>query len=193
MISPLIPFLAIQMASPGPNVVMLTTSAARFGTLRTLPHLAGVALGVGAIGAVSAAGIGAVLLAQPALKLALQGAAALWILWMAWGLFRSEEAAGGALVSRPMTWAEAVLFQWVNPKIWAIALAAASGYGQGMGPLAEALRMGMAFSGVNLLVCGLWTLSGSLLGRLLRSPPAWRRFRQTMALLLAGSAGLVFL
>lgn len=193
IVSPLIPFLAVQMFSPGPNIIMLTTSAARFGATRTWPHIVGVVLGVGVIGAVSAAGIGALLLAKPGLTLVLKIAAALWILWMAWGLLRAQEASEGALVSRPMTLIEAALFQWVNPKIWAIALAASSAHGGGLPPVWEALRMGAAFMGVNFFVCVFWTYSGALLAFLLTSPGAWTVFRVTMALLLAASAALVFL
>lgn len=191
--APLILFLAVQMFSPGPNVVMLVTSAARFGPRATLPHLVGVVLGVGVIGAVSAAGIGALLLARPGLRLALQLLACGWILWLAWGLLRSEGPRRAALATRPMTLPEAALFQWVNPKIWAIALAASAAHGSGQGPVAEALRMGLAFMAVNTVVCLSWTAFGAWLSRLLTSPAAWARFRLVMGLALAASAGLVFL
>ena len=45
----LIGFVFLGLFSPGPNVILLTTSGARFGFLATLPHLLGVALGVGFI------------------------------------------------------------------------------------------------------------------------------------------------
>ena len=196
MISPLVTFLAVAMFSPGPNIIMLTTSGARFGAVRTWPHLVGVVLGVGVIGAVSGAGIGALLLAQPALTLSLQIAACVWILWMAWGLYRADGRNGkasGALVDRPMSLWEAVLFQWVNPKIWAIALAASSGHTLGLPPVQEAARMALAFMGVNFFVCVFWTYFGATLSRLLNSDRAWFWFRMVMAALLAASAGLVFL
>lgn len=196
MISPLVTFLAVAMFSPGPNIIMLTTSGARFGAARTWPHLIGVVLGVGVIGGISGAGIGALLLAQPALTLTLQVAAAVWILWMAWGLFRGDgrrSGASGMLVHRPMRFVEAVLFQWVNPKIWAIALAASSGYTLGLPPVQDGARMALAFMGVNFFVCVFWTYFGATLARLLNSERAWFRFRMVMAALLAASAGLVFL
>lgn len=196
MIPALIAFLAVAMFTPGPNIIMLTTSGARFGAGRTWPHLVGVVLGVGVIGAVSGAGIGALLAAQPGLTLVLQIAAAVWILWMAWGLFRSDGGAphgSGILSDRPMSLIEAVLFQWVNPKIWAIALAASSGYTLGLPPAHEALRMGGSFMAVNFFVCVFWTFFGAALARMLTSARAWYVFRVVMALLLAASAGTVFL
>lgn len=193
MIPPLIVFLAIQMFSPGPNIIMLTTSAARFGGVPTIPHFLGVAFGCGFVGALCALGVGALLEAMPTLKLTLQVAAALWILWMAWNLYRADAAAEGALSSRPMTFFEAALFQWVNPKIWAIGLAASSGYGSDLPLHQEAARMGLSFSCVNFVVRGFWTASGAYLSRLLNSSRAWSIFRTTMAILLAASAALVFL
>ena len=68
--SPLLLFLIVGMASPGPNIIMLVSSAARFGLRPTLPHLIGVVLGVGVIGFVTGLGIGALVLAVPSIKLA---------------------------------------------------------------------------------------------------------------------------
>lgn len=190
--SPLIAFLFAGLASPGPNVIMLATSGARFGARATWPHLFGVVLGVGVIGAVTALGVGALLLAQPALTFALKTISALWILWMAFSLGRASDIRESDTSDRPMRFVEAVLFQWINPKIWALAIAASAAYSAGMPPLQEALRLGSAFSGVNLFVCIFWTYSGQLLSRLLHNPAAWRMFRGIMALLLALSALLVF-
>jgi threonine/homoserine/homoserine lactone efflux protein len=86
-----------------------------------------------------------------------------------------------------------MLFQWVNPKVWAIALAASSGFASGLPPAREALRIGTAFAGVNLAVCLFWTAAGVALAVLLRTPGAWRAFTAVMAALLAASAVMVFL
>ena len=188
----LILFLMAAMFSPGPNIIMLTTSGARFGVNATAPHLFGVVIGVGIIGAVSGLGIGALIAAQPSLQWVLQCASAVWILWMAYRLLLSDDTAEGGNTTRPMRFWEAVIFQWVNPKIWAIALAASSGYTAGLRPLSEALQMGLSFSGVNFFVCVFWTFFGALLTFLLNSPKSWQVFRITMAALLAMSAGLVF-
>jgi len=192
MFSPLITFLIAGLASPGPNVIMLTTSGARFGARATWPHLLGVVIGVGVVGAVTALGIGAVLMAQPTLRVTLQIISALWILWMAYSLVRKSDVSVSALTDCPMRFFEAILFQWVNPKLWAVTIAAASAYGSGLPPAEEALRLGVSFSSVNLFVCVFWTYSGQLLSRLLNSPTAWRIFRWVMAIFLALSAVMIF-
>ncbi len=192
MFDPLITFLIAGMASPGPNVIMLTTSGARFGARATWHHLIGVVLGVGVIGAVSGLGIGAILLARPELALVLQIISAVWILWMAYALLRQDKTGSSDTPDRPMRFLEAVLFQWVNPKVWAIALAASSGYSTDLPPIDDAIRLGLSFSGVNFFVCIFWTYSGQLLARLLNSERAWWIFRIVMAIFLALSALLVF-
>lgn len=190
---PLYPFVFLGLFSPGPNVILLTASGARFGFQRTIPHVLGVALGVGVIAALTGLGIGALLETLPALELALKLAAAAWILWMAWKLWTSTGAAKASGKDRPFTLLEAVLFQWVNPKIWAVALAAATGFPSDLAPLAEAARLATAFSGTNLFVCLFWSFAGSLLAYLLKTQAAWQAFTRFMAALLAVSAGMVFL
>ena len=192
MIDPLYLFVFAGLFTPGPNVILLTASGARFGFRPTLPHVLGVAAGVGVTSALTALGIGALLLAIPALKLTLQVIAVAWIFWMAWKLLRSQGARAQGK-DRPFTFVEAVLFQWVNPKVWIIALAAATGYASGLPAHLEALRIGSAFSGINLFVCLFWTFAGTLLAYLLTTPLAWRIFTTVMALALAASGAMVFL
>ena len=194
MIAPLYIFVFAGLFSPGPNVILLTASGARFGFRPTLPHVLGVALGVGITAGLTGFGIGAILTAMPALKLVLQIIACCWILYMAWKLWTAQ-AAGAQKDNdkdRPFTFIEAVLFQWVNPKIWAIAVAATT-YTEGAGALESAWLLATAFSGINLGVCLFWTIAGSLLTYLLTTPLAFRIFMRFMALLLGFSALLVFL
>lgn len=188
---PLYLFVFLGLFSPGPNVILLTASGARFGFRRTLPHLLGVALGVGVIAGLTAFGLGAILLAFPSVTFALKLFAALWILWMAWGLWHANprEVDGS---ETPMTFVQAVLFQWVNPKIWAVALTATTVYHGGLTPLGEAARLASAFSGINLFVCLFWTTAGALLTYLLAAPLAWRIFMRVMALALVVFSLMVF-
>ncbi|MBM2575396.1 LysE family translocator [Jannaschia sp. Os4] len=192
VIDPLYLFVFAGLFTPGPNVILVTTSGARFGLRRTIPHIAGIALGVAITSAATSLGIGALLLAVPALEWALKTISAAWILWMAWTLARSRgRAAEGR--DRPFTLVEAVLFQWVNPKVWAVALAATSGYGSDLAPAWEAARVASAFGGINLFVCTFWTVAGQLLRYLLGTPAAWRAFTLVMAFALALSAAAIFL
>lgn len=184
-------FVFTGLFSPGPNVVLLTASGARFGFRATVPHIAGVALGVGITAGLTGLGLGAVLLALPALTIVLKCVAAAWILYLAWKLFRSTRVPRAQTQEVPFTLVQAVLFQWVNPKVWAIAMAASS-FVADQGPVQAGLALALAFSGINLGVCIFWTTAGHMLGRLLAEERLWRGFMTVMSLAMGASAILVF-
>lgn len=189
---PLFAFVLLGLFSPGPNVILLTASGARFGLNRTLPHVAGVVIGVGITAGLTGLGIGALLDAAPALTTLLKIIAAGWIAWMAVTLWRSSASAQSAQ-DAPWSIQRAALFQWVNPKVWAVAIAASAGFPSDLSPVLEALRLGLTFSTLNLGVCLFWTCAGSLLAFLLTTPKAWTIFARVMATGLAASAVMVFL
>lgn len=193
MLDPLYAFVFAGMFTPGPNVIMLTASGAQFGFRRTLPHLLGVVLGVGVIGGFSGLGIGTLLTAYPQLAFGLKIIAATWILWMAWQLWKTTFGATSGQREKPFSFIQALFFQWVNPKIWVIALTASSGYSTGLTPFGEAARLASTFSSINLFVCLFWTSAGTLLAYLLTRPSVWRVFMRAMALALAATAVMVFI
>ncbi len=187
----LIGFVFLGLFSPGPNVILLTASGARFGFRKTLPHLIGVALGVGVIAFVTGLGLGTLIGSAPKLRLVLMIIASAWILWMAWKLWHAKPVEA-ARADRPFTFVQAVLFQWVNPKIWAVAVAASAMVSE-MPPTSQAINLALTFSVTNLGVCLFWTYAGSLLKTLLNDELKWCVFMRAMALTLVIFSGLVFL
>lgn len=187
-------FVALGLFSPGPNVILLVASGARFGFAATLPHIVGVVLGVGLVAAVADMGIGALLLASPALDWVLRIVSVIWILWLAAKLWMSKASHPGTSKERPFRFLEAVLFQWVNPKLWAIAVAAGTGFtDSGLSAFLNAVQIGAVFSSINLGVCVFWSAAGVVLTYLLKTPTAWRIFARVLALGLAASAIMVIL
>ncbi len=53
-------FVLFGLFSPGPNVILVTASGARFGWNRTIPHILGIAIGVGVIAGLTGLGLGQV-------------------------------------------------------------------------------------------------------------------------------------
>ncbi|NNE53605.1 MAG: LysE family translocator [Sulfitobacter sp.] len=189
---PLAVFVFVGLFSPGPNVLLLTASGVRFGFPATVPHLLGVPVGTGIVAALSATGIGALLVAAPQLKVALQVISSLWILWLAWRMVQSARIPRAADRGRPFTFLEAIAFQAVNPKMWAVTLAAAAGFSGGLSPGSEVLRLFTVFACINLFVCFFWVTVGHFLAPLLRADRAWRLFMTLMAGLMAASVILDF-
>jgi threonine/homoserine/homoserine lactone efflux protein len=172
---------------------MLTSSGARFGFKATWPHLLGVVIGTGVIGGICGLSIGTLIATQPQLRFVLQWVSFVWILWMAYRLLFPKSSTEAQDVERPWTFVQGAVFQWVNPKIWAVALAASSGYSIGLGPVGEASRVALGFICVNFFVCMFWTYSGALLSTLLNNEKRWLTFRACMAFFLVVTAIMVFL
>ena len=107
--------------TPGPNNLMLMTSSARFGVVRTMPHALGIIFGFPLMVCLVGLGLGEVFEAFPLLRDILKWVAAAYLLWMAWTLLGLKLHEAGAR-ERPMRTYEAALFQWVNPKAWAMAV-----------------------------------------------------------------------
>ena len=189
---PLFLFIFAGLFSPGPNVVMLTTSGARFGFRATLPHLLGVPIGTGLLAAASVLGVQSILFALPTFEFTIKLISALWILWLAWKLINASRAKAQDR-DRPFTFFQAVLFQVVNPKVWAVALAASAGFSIDLNLWAEAARLFLGFSLINLFVCLFWTTAGHLLAGYLQRPVIWRTFMTVMAAMMASSAALIFI
>ena len=189
---PVYMFVFVGLASPGPNIIMLIASGARFGFRRTLPHVFGIATGVSITAGVTGLGLGALILRYPAVSFTLKLLAAVWIFYLGYRLYRSLNVPEAGSRDKPFTMLEAVLFQWVNPKVWAVAMAAAAGYGLGQPPLQEGLRMALIFGTLNLMVCLFYTKAGNWLGRFFHTPALWHRFMTVMAVLMGLSGLAVF-
>ena len=189
---PLLVFVLVGLFSPGPNVVMLTVSGARFGFRATIPHLLGVPFGTGLLAASSAFGLNVLLLTHPALNLFFQILAAVWILFLAWQIAFAGRSTRAEDSGVPFTFFQAILFQAVNPKLWAITFAASSGFSIGLTPHYEALRLFIVFTCINLCVCLFWTKFGHLLSDYLSSEKVWRIFMTVMATFMASTVFLIF-
>jgi threonine/homoserine/homoserine lactone efflux protein len=83
-----------------------------------------------------------------------------------------------------MSFVEAALFQWVNPKAWAMAVGAIVAYVPSNGVLWNVVLVALIFALVNLPSVGVWALFGTALRPLLTRPAAMRAFNVAMALLL---------
>lgn len=188
---PLIGFVFFGLFSPGPNVILVTTSGARFGMRATVPHIVGVALGTGVIAGIAGLGLGVLLTTWPTLTLVLKVIAAGWIVWMAWGLWNARPVTRQSS-ERPFTLVQAILFQWVNPKIWAVALSAVA-YVVTLAPTSQAIVLFASFTSINIVVCLFWAWAGTWLSALRENPAAWRVFMRIMAAALAFFSVAVFL
>lgn len=184
-------FAVSMSVTPGPNNLMVTASAATFGLRRTLPHVLGISAGFPAMILAVGLGLGGLFASFPALHQVLKAAGAVYLLRLAWRIATAERAAADGEPdrprrSRPLTFLQAALFQWVNPKAWVIAVGAVTTYTTvGGDPLAEIGLVAAIFLLLSFPCVGVWALFGAALGRVLKTRRALRAFNLAMAALLA--------
>ncbi|MEC9362721.1 MAG: LysE family translocator [Sinimarinibacterium flocculans] len=175
--------------TPGPNNLMLLASGARFGLLRTLPHLLGVVFGTAMLVAANIAGFGALLLAWPLAVHALKVAGAGYLIYLAWRLTRrapGTPAGDAPSAGRPLSALQALGFQFVNPKVWMMGLAAAVTL---QATDARTALLGVAlFSAVALPCILLWAAFGVVILRVLRTARARSMFDLAIAIALVATA-----
>ena len=179
-------FALVMAFTPGPNNVMLASSGARFGVMRTLPHIAGVTLGFPAMFFLVGLGLASILLASPLLQLIMKTVSCAYLLWLAFQIARSTSATAEKGGGKPLNFLQAAAFQWINPKAWLAAVGAISGYtsGDGRRLYLQVAIIALITLGVSLASTVTWTAFGAAIRRLLRSALALRLFNLTMALLL---------
>ena len=188
MLVALAAFALATSVTPGPNNVMLLASGLNYGFRATLPHMLGISLGHAVMVALVGLGLAAALLGWPPARMALQGLAAAYVLWLAWRIATAAPPAAPGEVARgrPFTFLQAAAFQWVNPKAWVMAVGAIALFAPG-GDVAAVLPVAAVFAAVNLPSVAVWAAAGVGLRRLLGRPRLLRAMNIAMAVLLVAS------
>jgi len=195
-------FAFVASITPGPSNLMVMASGAAFGMRATVPHIAGIALGFAVMLSAVVFGLGAILEQFPVLWAILKWGGVIWLCYLAWQLARpalfwrptNDNALTDTTKGRPMTIIEAALFQWVNPKSWAMALAVTRAYADlATAAWQRAVSMSLVFVLIAPLCNAAWLVAGSALRSLL-SDAVWGRLALLlMAALIILSALLIVL
>jgi len=188
----LVAFAFVGSASPGPNNAVLWASGMRFGFRRTAPHVAGTAIGIGALVVGVAAGLGVLLEAVPALETVLKLAGSAYLLYVA-VLVLGTGKVGRTSVSRPLSIAQAVGFQWVNPKAWIFAVAAVGTFlPPSLHRVVEVVLVTAILMAVVVASSSMWAAGGAGLGRVVEDERKRREVSVVLAILLVASVVLLW-
>lgn len=186
----LVAFAFVSSITPGPNNLMLLASGTNFGLRRTVPHLAGVNVGFVLMTMMVGLGLASVLEVFPQAVLVLKVASAIYLVYLSWKIATAAPLADdspSASSGTPMTFLQAVAFQWVNPKAWAMTLTAVSAYTVTARPLVSLGIIGLVFAVVQLPCITSWAVLGTQIRRFLSSSLRLRAFNIVAALLLLGT------
>lgn len=177
----------VMSITPGPNNVMLTAAGATFGFRRTVPHMLGVCVGFSIELLAVCAGLGAIFIRWPELQIVLRWVGAAYLLYLGVRMLSGGDAKSG-LATRPVTFLEAAIFQFLNPKAWVMTLTAATLFlPRELGVLAADAYMVAVMVLINLPCIAVWALFGSSLRTFLARPASRMGFNAAMAVALAAT------
>ena len=183
----LLMFSFVSSITPGPNNIMLFASGVNFGFRRTIPHALGISFGFAVLLMAVGVGLGVVLERIPIVFLLLKIAGGLYMLYLAWRIAASGPVGDAERSGRPMSFLEAALFQWVNPKAWVMAVVAMATYTQEGNYILNVAIVVFAFAFLNLPSVTVWAAFGVALRSFLQDPLRLRIFNYLMAFALVAS------
>lgn len=184
----LVTFAFVTSVTPGPNNLMLLSSGVNFGFKRTIPHMLGIGFGFFILLLAIGFGLAALLEYMPLFYTGLKFAGGAYMLYLAWKIATSGEiSTEDKSSSTPLSFMQAALFQWVNPKAWVMAVTGIATYTAGQDYNSKVVIISLIFALVNLPSVSLWAGLGTLMRKLLTDPFKLRVFNVTMGLLLVAS------
>ncbi len=193
LLGPLILFAAVMSLTPGPNVIMVTASAANFGFRRTVPQMLGITLGFALLVVVVGLGVAGLVQMVPGLHVALRYLGAVYLLYLAWCIATAGQSERSSKRAEPIGFFRAALLQGLNPKGWVFALGAIAAYTTVGG---NVIWQTAVIAAVNATAClasvAIWGGFGTIIGHYLRNKTAKTVFNWIMAGLLVISLVPVF-
>lgn len=174
--------------TPGPNNIMLMTSSLNFGVRKSYPHLLGVCVGFPVMVIAIGLGLGFIFDRYPFLHDIIKVVGVVYLLYLSWCIAKASPVhldVGGA---KPISFWQAALFQWVNPKAWVMATGAVAAFTVSDANIyLQILLIAFMFFLTSIPCMGVWLFFGLAIKKLLKAPSSQKRFNFVMALLLAVS------
>ena len=175
--------------TPGPNTTLSTALAANLGLKRSLRFVLAVPVGWGLLFSLCAGGLGALVVAVPALRVGIQALGVGYLLWLAFKLANASQMAQADENRLNVTFGQGVMLQFLNIKAWMLALTVVAGWLAGrsdaLARFALILPLMVAFGLVSNLA---YALVGSLLREWLTEGARLLWFNRTMSAVLVLTA-----
>jgi threonine/homoserine/homoserine lactone efflux protein len=190
--SELTTLLALATAAsftPGPNTTLSTALAANYGLKRAMRFVCAVPVGWGLLFTLCAGGVGALVVAVPALRLGIKVLGVGYLLWLAYKIATATKLSSVDESRLNVTFFQGVMLQFLNIKAWMLALTVVAGWMAGQadatGRFALLLPV-MLFFGFSSNL--LYAAMGSLLRDWLQQGDRLAWFNRFMALVLVVTA-----
>ncbi len=183
----LVTFCVVSSVTPGPNNMMLLSSGATFGVRRTIPHMLGISMGCVIMVLLLGFGLAGTIAKAPWLYTVLHIVSSAYLLYLSWRIATSAGVGSGSTRARPLSFLDAAVFQWVNPKAWAMALGATTSFTRPDHLVGDVSIVAAVLALFGFPCILLWAGGGTVVRQLLTHPNALRAFNIGMAALLVAS------
>ena len=181
----LLVFSVIAAFTPGPNNIMIMSSGLNHGVRASVPHLLGICLGFPSMILAVGFGLGFIFDRFPHFHSMVQIVGIAYLFYLAWIIASSAPSEIKGQKAPPLSFFQAALFQWVNPKAWIMGTSALAAYTTvGASMTSQIFTVVAVFMFMAFPSAGVWLLFGTGLQRLLSKPVHQRYFNITMGILL---------
>ncbi len=171
---------------------MLMSSGVNYGIKPSIPHFLGICFGFPFMFILLGLGFGQLFISFPIFHQIIKYIGAAYLLYLSWKIARANPK-NAKNKSKPLSFLQAIMFQWVNPKAWVMAIGAIATYTS----LKSGIWLQIFIMSISMfIICfpctGIWLFFGKFLQRMLKNERHQRIFNGAMGLLLACSVILIF-
>lgn len=190
-------FMLVNSITPGPNNLMLLHGSVKCGFWACRWHMLGITTGLVIMLWLSYWGMAALVVSFPAVMLVIKVLGTLYLLWLTYQMAKSDftaivtnalaheqaHQAGAACAvttkrrfgELPLSFGQALLFQWLNPKAWTMTMVAPSiAMVHASRPWLDNYALLALCAVVNLLSISCWAAGGHGLRKLVHFPRVMR-------------------
>ncbi len=174
--------------TPGPNNIMLMASGMNFGIKSSIPHVLGVCIGFPLMVILVGLGFSMIFELYPILHEVIKVVGLAYLLYLSWLIASANPDTLESERSKPFSFFQAALFQWVNPKAWVMATGAISAFTTLADDIHwQVLTIASIFLVAAIISSSSWLVFGKGIKHVLQSSKQQRLFNVSMALLLVAS------
>jgi threonine/homoserine/homoserine lactone efflux protein len=178
-------FAAAASITPGPNNVMIMTSGLNFGIRRSIPHALGISLGFPMMLLALGFGLGSIFDLYPIIHDVIKFIGIIYLIYLAWRIASAASIEDGAAATNPLSFSQAALFQWVNPKAWVMATGAISAFTSNHHAIfTQIVFIAIAFFFAASISVAIWLVFGHQLKTLMKNNRQRQMFNIVMGISL---------
>jgi len=185
-------FAFVTAITPGPNNYLLFSHGKAFGMNDSRKLMLGIFTGFFTMACISAYGVGEIITQNQTYGLILKIVGSIWLFYLAFVLSKLNS---DIKAEKPvkLTFIQAYLMQFINPKAWIVAITGAGAFMPHLGNIhLNVFVLAISFNIVGLPCMLVWIKFGDLISKLIKSEKASRRLGYTLFGLMMISIAMIW-